>query len=495
MKIISKMFLVTLLVISIFVFNSETLGAYWNYGGNSIDFFTSIYQKSGYYFTAGSFTDSRTDDLIIRFLKINSNGQVLTYNEINGTGNDSCAFMFQDESGNFVMGGNNSYNTPILAVKKANGTLITHLRIPEEGEEDDQGGTTGNNGTEEEEEFYVFVGSRKLTKGTRNIILFATDIDLESDGMPEIIIETTTDDHGYGIISLDSELYPDQYIIVGCRGSNQYIAKISLYQDLIIKDTLLNVGKLYSIIDGRNGYAYICGYEQSPTTGLKQLVLLKYDLSNDSINTYYPPITLGFNTIGYEIKKDINYIYIVGDEIISSNNSAIVEMFDLTGNHIHTYKFDQTEITNGRGIGFLADEIYICGNINITTENSDAYIDFTDRVFEEKGGESNQSMNPESVLLNRGIVPILVNSLSSLISNQNIELHFEVFQKQNIQIKVFDITGSEICCLADQVYNQGTYTITWERIDNQQKLINAGIYFIQLVTDYQTLSEKVIFTQ
>ncbi|KQC12058.1 MAG: hypothetical protein APR63_03465 [Desulfuromonas sp. SDB] len=493
MKIISKMFLVTLLVISIFVFNSETLSAYWNYGGNSIDFFTTIYQKGSYYYAVGSVTNS-TDILNLAIYKINTSGLVVSADTVISVSNDSCAFAFFDEENDkLVMGGNNAQHEPILAIYDIlNGNVYSSVRDPiEDGEE--AGGGDKNNGTEEDD-IYAFVGSRKPANGSWNILVYETYTNLISEGLPELIIETESNDHGYGIVNVNQ----DEYLIVGSQDGYQYIALVNMSEGLI-SDTVLNQGKLYSVVDGEDNCVYICGYE-GIYLDPSYLVIIKYNYQNGIIEwNSYAPYPDDIYSIGYDIRKKNNgNIFVIGTKLGIDSNYTIIEEFNDSGIHIFSYGFKYDVLvtsSNGYGIALMDQNIVICGDIFTDGDCSNAYIEFKNYFSVENDGYDDVIMNPENVVPKLQNLNICIKSICPLIFNQSVDIQFEVFQEQNIQIKVFDITGSEVCCLTDEIYSPGIHFINWDAINKHQQLINSGIYFIQIKTELQTLSEKVIFTQ
>ena len=492
MRIISKMLVLFLVFSYLLILSTDPVEAYWQYGYDDVEFFTGFDKHGSYYYAVGSFANS-SGLLNLVICKINASGSIVEADTVFNFSNDSCAFVFQDKQNNIIIGGNNPQHIPIIAKYNIlTGNVISYIRDPiEEGE--DTGGGDENNGNEEDD-IYAFVGSRKPPSGTWNILVYETTSSLESEGLPEFVIITETNDYGYGIISLDQGEYTGEYLIVGCKEESQYIARININTGQVLDEWVGNVGKFYSVIDGDDGCAWICGYEIMPKTTDKRLVFAQYEISSGRMSYYYSPYGSGVSNIGYDIIKSSNNIFIVGDKIIGSNSSAIVDVFDLTGVYINTYKFDETEVTNGRGICILPNNIYICGCINIE-DNIDAFIEFMHIENEKDYRDPNLPMNPDYVLPEVQNTDVSIQLISPLVSDQLVNIQFEIFQKQNIKIRVFDITGSEICCLADQVFDQGTHSVSWEGINNCHQLINTGVYFIQFITDRQTLSEKVIFTR
>lgn len=63
--------------------------------------------------------------------------------------------------------------------------------------------------------------------------------------------------------------------------------------------------------------------------------------------------------------------------------------------------------------------------------------------------------------------------------NPSTKVRFEIPERSNVSIKVYNILGKEITTLLNKEITPGNYTIDWEAKDSNGQLLSAGVYFIR----------------
>ncbi|MBE0538075.1 MAG: T9SS type A sorting domain-containing protein [Ignavibacterium sp.] len=64
--------------------------------------------------------------------------------------------------------------------------------------------------------------------------------------------------------------------------------------------------------------------------------------------------------------------------------------------------------------------------------------------------------------------------------NPSTNIRFEIPERANVLIKVYNILGKEIKTLLEKELSPGNYTIDWEAKDSKGQLLPSGVYFIRL---------------
>ncbi|MFA5031640.1 MAG: FlgD immunoglobulin-like domain containing protein [bacterium] len=87
---------------------------------------------------------------------------------------------------------------------------------------------------------------------------------------------------------------------------------------------------------------------------------------------------------------------------------------------------------------------------------------------------------------------VTLKASPSLFSN-NTSISYSVKgNDKNVQIGIYDITGNLVKELVNGKYNTGTYTTCWNGCDKTNKPLNSGVYFCNLVSGNQKITNKVI---
>ena len=73
--------------------------------------------------------------------------------------------------------------------------------------------------------------------------------------------------------------------------------------------------------------------------------------------------------------------------------------------------------------------------------------------------------------------------------NSSVRIKFNVFQKGNINIDVFDVQGRFIYKMTEKIFEKGNFEILWE-VDKQ---INSGVYFVRASYEDKTKTQKILY--
>jgi flagellar hook assembly protein FlgD len=66
--------------------------------------------------------------------------------------------------------------------------------------------------------------------------------------------------------------------------------------------------------------------------------------------------------------------------------------------------------------------------------------------------------------------------------------------ESKVTISIYDATGRNIKTLINDNRTPGYYSIIWNRIDDNNKKVSAGIYFYEMRTDKYTARRKMVIT-
>jgi len=77
--------------------------------------------------------------------------------------------------------------------------------------------------------------------------------------------------------------------------------------------------------------------------------------------------------------------------------------------------------------------------------------------------------------------------------NPETEIRYGLVQSSHVQIKVFDLLGSEVATLLDRVEEAGYHSVRWTGKGFDGGRVSGGIYFYRLTTGSTTLVRKMLF--
>jgi hypothetical protein len=101
-------------------------------------------------------------------------------------------------------------------------------------------------------------------------------------------------------------------------------------------------------------------------------------------------------------------------------------------------------------------------------------------------------------LSNDALTELTTNLLATINPNpfkDLCQIRLQIRQEGKVDLKIYDITGREVCNLIHGSLKPGTYTYYWNGTDNNGKRVANGIYFSKLETPNEKLIKKMILIQ
>jgi hypothetical protein len=87
---------------------------------------------------------------------------------------------------------------------------------------------------------------------------------------------------------------------------------------------------------------------------------------------------------------------------------------------------------------------------------------------------------------------ITLKTSPSLFSN-NTSISYSISgNNKNVQIGIYDITGNLVKELVNEKCNTGTYNVSWNGCDKTNKPLSSGVYFCNLTSGNQKITNKMI---
>ena len=144
---------------------------------------------------------------------------------------------------------------------------------------------------------------------------------------------------------------------------------------------------------------------------------------------------------------------------------------------------------NGQFICIAPSESLVMIRVGNANQQNLVPLEFLDEIWENL----NQVMQPATGIVNED--EVLINSTELLQNypnpfNPSTLIRFKLEVGQNIELSIFDITGSKVETLADGFYSSGEYSINWNAKERA-----SGIYFYQLQTDTHLETKRMILTR
>ena len=149
----------------------------------------------------------------------------------------------------------------------------------------------------------------------------------------------------------------------------------------------------------------------------------------------------------------------------------------------------------GRKSGQYTHSLYV-GNktkYKINFEDSVVYY-ITVTAIDMWGNESNYSS--EIKLVGGVSEPVdradsTAPSLYPNPANTSISIQFNLEERQDVHISVYNIMGQKVTTLAEQSFGRGSHTVNWNRMSANGGSAAAGIYYCRIRTDSQTIIRKI----
>ena len=77
--------------------------------------------------------------------------------------------------------------------------------------------------------------------------------------------------------------------------------------------------------------------------------------------------------------------------------------------------------------------------------------------------------------------------------NPTTTIAFTLPQRERIRIDIYDILGRRVANIADDIYEAGTHSVTWDGRDADGKAVAAGVYFYELKgSAFQTTKKMLL---
>ncbi len=85
---------------------------------------------------------------------------------------------------------------------------------------------------------------------------------------------------------------------------------------------------------------------------------------------------------------------------------------------------------------------------------------------------------------------LLPNTPNPFVKTTNIS--YQIQKSCKVFLKIYDIAGQLINTLVDEHQNSGFHTARWDGRDAGGREVSNGIYFIELKSDNESITKKVI---
>ena len=77
--------------------------------------------------------------------------------------------------------------------------------------------------------------------------------------------------------------------------------------------------------------------------------------------------------------------------------------------------------------------------------------------------------------------------------NPTTRIDYTVVSDGHITLNVYDITGRLVSTLVDDYVDSGYHSVMWDGIDNNGKVVAAGIYFYSLQGEASNMTRKMVY--
>lgn len=77
----------------------------------------------------------------------------------------------------------------------------------------------------------------------------------------------------------------------------------------------------------------------------------------------------------------------------------------------------------------------------------------------------------------------------------HLTISYQIEKPGKVALVIYDAAGREVKSIAKGNTQKGDYTATWNGYDNNNHMVNNGIYFLRLKTDEKTVTQKLIYSK
>lgn len=466
-----------LLLTGINLFAQNPGDVIWNklFGGEAYDEANSVvYTESGEFIAAGytqSYGLGRWGNAFL--FKADSNGDSVWTRNYGWNGNDVFADIVESSDGKFVATG--------LTDTEFNFENIYLVKVDIDGNlqwEKNFGGSQKEVAlslTNTDDGGLVITGvTKSFSVGEEDLFIFKTNVD--GDSLWFKTYGTFGNDGGYGISSTSD----GGYIIAGQYNWNDlWLLKLDENGDTLWTKVFggTNFDEGISVIETNDNGYIVCGHSSSFGNGELDIYVIK----TDSVGNLLWQKTYGGS--GYDegrkiLKRDNGYL------VMGSTDSGTFGEFNYyiiwTNENGDTV---QTRTYGDMGEDRCFDMIY-AGNEHLVIAGSD----FNNATLGDAGllliesGNSPSNVTSDPVLLGYNLSEAYPNPF-----NPATTIQYEIGEFGFVSLKVYDLLGSEVATLVNDVKPAGNYEVSFDAND-----LPSGTYFYTLVTDNYTLTKKMI---
>ena len=77
--------------------------------------------------------------------------------------------------------------------------------------------------------------------------------------------------------------------------------------------------------------------------------------------------------------------------------------------------------------------------------------------------------------------------------NPTTRIDYSVVSDGHVTLNVYDITGRLVSTLVDGYVDAGYHSVMWDGIDDNGRVVSAGIYFYSLQSENSSMTLKMVY--
>jgi protocatechuate 3,4-dioxygenase beta subunit len=162
--------------------------------------------------------------------------------------------------------------------------------------------------------------------------------------------------------------------------------------------------------------------------------------------------------------------------------------------------FDFTDADGSYEIDWVPDGRHLVSVSKVSYQSENTWMDFNPEVSRVNVLDFALSQTTTSLPEGNGSqmsIPTTVLLLANYPNpfNPITHIQFSLPEAQQTRIVIYDILGRQIRELADNFYQAGYHTISWDGTDESDRVVSSGIYFYVLETTDLKLTRKMILSR
>ena len=177
------------------------------------------------------------------------------------------------------------------------------------------------------------------------------------------------------------------------------------------------------------------------------------------------------------------------------NIVPILFLIFLISLNIHSQNYSHQGYVISNGGGLITGEGY--ENFIITGEPIISYTELNGGLYSGAFGFFPEPDSFEVGIEDEDIIPIKFYMKQNYPNPFNPEttIAFNLPQKSNVCLEIFNIKGEKVFTLINEEKNSGFHKIIWKGIDKYNKNVSSGIYFYRLIAGKNHSIKKMIMLQ